>query len=225
VTRTPGAASAGPYNTRRRTDTAERWAVRIATFLPRIVQAIAKHWLLLANTVLGIQALLPIATPVLMASGRSWLGQILYTVYSPLCHQLPERSFFLFGPQFAYTLQELEHLLGSDVPLRYIGNPIIGYKMAVCQRDFATYTAMWLAGLTFIPLRQRLRPLPLKVFVLLCLPIGVDGFGQLFGLWDSTPWRRVISGALFGIACIWLAYPHVEAGMKDVLHGTVKAPL
>jgi len=196
--------------------------VRIAAFLPRIVYAVAEHWLLLANIALGILALLPAAPPVLMASGRPWLGQILYTIYSPLCHQLPERSFFLFGSHIAYTLQELEHLLGSDVPLRYIGDPIIGYKIAVCQRDFATYAAMWLAGLAYIPLRRRLRPLPLKVFALLCLPLAVDGFGQLFGLWDSTPWRRVLTGALFGAACIWLAYPYVEAGMKDVLHTTAK---
>jgi len=185
--------------------------------LPLILHAVAKHWLLIANVMLGLQALLPAAAPVLMASGRSGLGQLLYTVYSPLCHQLPERSFFLFGPQVAYTLQELERLLGLDVPLRYIGDPIIGYKMTVCQRDVATYAAMWLAGLAYIPLRRRLRPLPLKVFALLCLPVAVDGFGQLLGVWDSTPWRRVVSGALFGAACIWLAYPYVEAGMKDVL--------
>jgi len=225
VTRALGAASAAPHNTRRCRDALGRWAVRIAAFLPRIVYAAAKHWLLIANIVLGIQALLPAAAPVLMASGRSWLGQILYTVYSPLCHQLPERSFFLFGSQITYTLQELEHLLGPDVPLRYIGDPIIGYKMAVCQRDIAVYAAMWLAGLAYVPLRQRLRPLPLKVFALLCLPMAVDGFGQLLGLWDSTPWRRVTTGALFGVACIWLAYPHVEAGMKDVLHVTAKTSL
>lgn len=187
-----------------------------------MVHAMAAHWLLLANIALGIQALLPVAAPVLMASGQPRLGQLLYTVYSPLCHQLPERSFFLFGPQVSYTLRELEHLLGSDVPLRYIGDPTIGYKMTVCQRDLATYAAMWLASLVFVPLRQRVRPLPLKAFALLCLPVAVDGLGQLFGLWDSTPWRRVLSGALFGAACIWLAYPHMEAGMKDVLRVTEK---
>jgi uncharacterized membrane protein len=197
---------------------------QIAAFLPRIVYAIAKHWLLLANIGLGILALLPVAAPVLMASGRSRLGQLLYAIYAPLCHQLPERSFFLFGSQLAYTLQELEQLLGPDVPLRYIGNPVIGYKIAVCQRDIAAYGAMWVAGLAYIPLRERLRPLSLKVFALLCLPMAVDGFGQLFGVWDSTPWRRVITGALFGLACIWLAYPYVEAGMKDVLRVTTTSP-
>lgn len=220
MTSSLGATGASPHGTPRGADAAGRWAVRIAAFLPRLVQAVAAHWLLLANILLGIQALLPAAAPALMASGRSNLGQILYAVYSPLCHQLPERSFFLFGSQVTYTLQELERWLGSEVPLRYIGDPTIGYKLTVCQRDIATYAAMWLAGLAFVPLRRRLRPLPLKVFLLLCLPAAIDGFGQLLGLWDSTPWRRVISGALLGAACIWLAFPYIEAGMKDVLHAT-----
>jgi uncharacterized membrane protein len=222
VTRTLGAAHATAHKTRRCSDALGRWALRTTALLPRIVHAMARHWLLIANIVLGIQALLPAAAPVLMASGRAWLGRILYTMYSPLCHQLPERSFFLFGPQLAYTLQELEHVLGPNVPLRYIGDPLIGYKMAVCQRDIATYAAMWLAGLAYIPLRRRLRPLPLRIFAILCLPIAVDGFGQLLGLWDSTPWRRVVTGALFGAACIWLSFPYLESGMKDVLQATTK---
>jgi uncharacterized membrane protein len=192
----------------------------MTALVPRIVNATARHWLLIANIVLGIQALLPAAAPVLMVCGRPWLGQVLYTLYSPLCHQLPERSFFLFGPQLTYTLQELEHILGPNVPLRYIGDPVIGYKMAVCQRDVGTYAAMWLASLAYVPLRRRLRPLPLRVFAMLCLPIALDGFGQLLGLWDSTPWRRVATGALFGVACIWLSYPYLESGMKDVLQAT-----
>ncbi len=220
MTRTPGTTPAVPPDAGQRTDALGRWAMRLAAFLPGFVHAVARHWLLMANVALGVQALLPAAAPVLMASGQSALGQLLYRVYSPLCHQLPERSFFLFGSQLAYTLQELEHLLGPDVPPRYIGDPATGYKITVCQRDLATYAAMWLAGLAFIPLRRRLRPLSLKVFALLCLPVAVDGFGQLFGVWNSTPWRRVISGALFGVACIWLAYPHIEAGMKDVLNAT-----
>ena len=220
MTSAPGTAPATPDGAQRRRDLLGRWAVRIAGFLPPFVNGIAKHWLLIANTALGLVALVPVAAPALMASGQARLGQLLYALYWLLCHQLPERSFFLFGPQLAYTLQELERLLGTEVPLRYIGNPAIGYKVAVCQRDLATYAAMWLAGLAFIPLRQRLRPLSFKLFALLCLPLAMDGFGQLFGLWDSTPWRRVVTGALFGVACIWISYPHIEAGMKSVINAT-----
>ena len=45
----------------------------------------------------------------------------------------------------------------------------------------------------------------------------IDGSGQLFALWESTWWSRVLSGSLFGVACVWLAYPYIEAGMSDVL--------
>lgn len=192
------------------------WVLRLSAIIIRIVAAIAKHWLLLINVVLAIEAALPILAPALMVSGYASVARLIYTLYSPFCHQLPERSFFLFGPQTTYTLHELEFLTRFAVPLRYIGNPAIGYKMAVCQRDIATYLALWAASLVFIPLRRRLRPLPIKFFVLLCFPMIIDGFGQLLMLWESTPYSRVFSGAMFGIACVWLSYPHIEAGMQDV---------
>ena len=191
--------------------------VHLAALLNRIVHVVAKHWLFIVNSVMALQAGLPLNTPVLMATGRVSAARLIYTLFQPLCHQLPERSFFLFGSQFSYTLNELERFIGPDVPLRYIGDPSIGYKMAVCQRDIATYVAISLAGLAFIPLRHRLKPLPFKAFLLFCIPIAIDGFGQLFGFWESTSWSRVASGALFGVACVWLAYPYIEAGMRDVL--------
>ncbi len=82
------------------------------------------------------------------------------------------------------------------------------------------FMAMLIAGLAFGLLRSRIRPLSIKAFLLLCLPMAVDGFGQLFTLWESAPWSRVPTGALFGLACVWLAYPYIEAGMKDVLRVT-----
>ncbi len=191
--------------------------VRLTAFLNRIVHVVAKHWLLIVNSVMTLQASLPLVPPVLMATGHVSAARLIYRLFQPLCHQLPERSFFLYGPQFSYSLDELERLIGPSVPLRYIGDLSLGYKMAVCQRDIATYLAILLAGLAFIPLRHRLKPLPLRAFLLSCIPMAIDGFGQLFGFWESTWWSRVTSGALFGAACVWLAYPYVEAGMRDVL--------
>lgn len=194
-----------------------RWVARIANSLPRLVRVVARHWLLLANIVLGLQAIVPILAPAFMRHGSVQAGRLLYTLYSPLCHQLPERSFFLFGRQLTYSLAELESWLGPQVPLRYIGDPVLGYKTTVCQRDIATYAAMWVAGLAFVALRGRLRPLSLRIFALLSAPIAIDGFGQLLGLWESSALSRVLTGGLFGLACIWLAYPIIEAGMKDVV--------
>jgi uncharacterized membrane protein len=190
--------------------------VRLAALLNRLVYFVAKHWLLMVNAVMGLQATLPAVPPILMVTGHTSAARLLYTLFQPLCHQLPERSFFLFGPQLSYNLADLERLVGPDVPLRYIGDPAVGYKMAVCQRDVATFAAMFLAGLAFAWLRRRLKPLPIRGFVLFAIPMAVDGFGQLFGLWESTWWSRVVSGVLFGVACIWLAFPYVESGMNDV---------
>ncbi len=196
--------------------TVSNWAARLVALLNRLVYFVAKHWLLMVNAVLALQATLPAVPPILMVTGHTSAARLLYTLSRPLCHQLPERSFFLFGPQFSYNLGELKRLVGPDVPLRYIGDPALGYKMAVCQRDIATFAAMFLAGLAFTSLRRRLKPLPIRAFVLFAIPMATDGFGQLFGLWESTWWSRVVSGVLFGVACIWLAFPYVESGMNDV---------
>lgn len=192
-------------------------AARITAILNRFVHAIAKHWLLASNAVIAASVALPVLAPALMAAGYQRAGQAMYTLFRPFCHQLPERSFFLFGPQLAYSLQELEQLVGPDVPLRFVGNPQLGFKMALCQRDMALYLAMLIFGLVFGAVRERLRPLSLKTFALLSLPIALDGLGQLLTLWESTWWSRVSSGALFGLACVWLVYPYVESGMRDVL--------
>jgi uncharacterized membrane protein len=151
-----------------------------------------------------------------MATGHTEAATLVYTLFSPLCHQLPERSFFLFGPQLTYTLQELEDLTGGSVPLRYIGSPTVGYKMAICQRDVAIHVSIWLSGLLFALVRRRLRPMSLLTFAVLCVPMFLDGLGQLLGLWQSPWWTRVLTGVLFGTACVWLSYPYIEAGMRDV---------
>ena len=195
---------------------------KITAILNRIVYAVAKHWLLAVNLVIGLYAAVPTSAPLLMRTGHTWAARLIYTLCQPLCHQLPERSFFLFGPQLTYTLEELEHLVGPHVPLRYIGSPVLGYKIAVCQRDIAVYLGTLLAGLVFSLVRHQLHSLSLRAFVLMCVPIVLDGLGQLLALWDSTSWSRVASGALFGVACVWLAYPHIETGMNDVLRVTEK---
>lgn len=189
---------------------------RFTSILNGFVRALAKHWLLLANTSMGFLVGLPVLAPVLMHKGYTRAARLIYTLSAPLCHQLPERSFFLFGQKLSYTLTELQEWLGPNVPLRYIGDPTLGYKMALCERDMATFLALFLAGLAFAAVRRRLRPLSIRIFIVLCLPMAIDGFGQLLTLWDSTWWSRVFSGGLFGIACAWLTYPHIEAGMNQV---------
>jgi len=198
----------------------------LVILLDKLIYAIAKHWLLIANLTFIAYVGLPLLAPALMAHGQERWGRLIYTVYTPFCHQLPERSYFLYGPRFSYSLPELLALLGGNVPARFVGNPEIGYKVALCQRDVAMYAAAALAGMAFGLVRKGLRPLWGRSFVrwaiLFALPLAVDGGGQLFGFWESTWITRTITGVIAGTGAVWLIYPHIEAGMQDVRRTAVQ---
>ncbi len=188
----------------------------VVIFLDKLIFRLAKHWLFLANLVWGLYVGLPVLAPILMLTGHIWLGNVIYSAYKVACHQMPWRSFFIGGPQVVYTYDELRTLVGPALTARYVGDATIGYKVAICERDVATYGIILLAGLVFGLVRRRLKPLPLWGFILLLMPVAIDGVTQLFGLRESNWQLRVITGALFGLASVWLAYPYLEEGMRDV---------
>ncbi|MCE5258224.1 MAG: DUF2085 domain-containing protein [Chloroflexi bacterium] len=180
-----------------------------------ILHWISLHWLLISNICVGALIVLPVLAPVAMHLGLVGLGDSLYKLFRAACHQLPERSFFLFGRQVLYSLDQLKELLAGAVPPRFIGNSDIGFKIAVCERDTAIYGSMFLAGLAFNFVRK-LKPIPIKLFIVLILPMAIDGTGALAGLWTSTWASRVVTGTLFGTACILLCYPYLQQGMQDI---------
>lgn len=214
------AAERNPGVSPSRSDAFSRW---LTVVLTRFTRGFGHHWLAWANLAMGLYIGLPLLAPVLMHSGHAGLANVIYTIFKPLCHQMPERSFFFYGPQATYTYNQLADLLGGAVPARYIGNAAMGWKVAVCQRDVALYGTMFLAGLLFSLVRRRLRPLPLIWAGVLTAPMAVDGTGQLFGLWTSTPASRVITGALFGLMLVWLIFPYLERGMRQVYEDSAAA--
>jgi uncharacterized membrane protein len=203
----------------------------------RFVFWLSRHWLAIFNVLAFLYVGLPILAPTLMHWGMTGPARAIYTIYRPLCHQLPQRSFFLFGPQPTYTASELEHLLEVTIDIgletrMLVGNGLIGYKTAFCQRDVAIYGAIFLAGLVYALLRRRWRipSLPLWAYFLIgILPMLLDGGYQfvsyLFPLiWpngplmphETTPAMRVLTGTLFGLATVWMSYPIVQETMQDV---------
>lgn len=195
---------------------------KLTVFLDKLVLALAKHWLFLVNLVIAVYGGLPLLAPILMGLGYTRPAEFIYTIYKLHCHQLPQRSFFLFGPQLAYSLETLQELLGAEMladdslARAFIGNPALGYKMAYCQRDTAMYGSMLLAGMVFGLIRRRLRSIPFVLYLIFLAPLAVDGLAQLLGFYESTWQLRTITGNLFGIATVWFAYPHLEAGMGDL---------
>jgi uncharacterized membrane protein len=108
----------------------------------------------------------------------------------------------------------------------FLGNDEMGYKMTLCARDVAIYVTMFVGAILYsIPVvRLRLRPCPLWLYLILGIaPIGIDGFSQLLGyppfnLWEpreTLPIYRVVTGALFGIMNVWLAFPYLEESMRE----------
>lgn len=198
------------------------WKRDVVVWLDSRIYGLARHWLAIFNVLLGAYVLLPLLAPTLMAGGGQQAGRLIYAVYKPACHQLPERSFYLFGPRITYTLDELQSLglLSEDDDIfsrqRFLGAPGIGYKMALCQRDMALYGGMLVAGLLFGLVRKRLQPLKLWVFGLCLLPMAVDGVTQMFLLRESTWPLRVFTGGLVGVASVWLLYPHLENAFADL---------
>lgn len=68
----------------------------------RWILGFTRHWLRIVLIILGLYSTLPFAAPTLLHFGARDLAQVLYTFYSPFCHQFAFRSTFLFGEQTSY---------------------------------------------------------------------------------------------------------------------------
>ena len=62
----------------------------------------SNHYMVLLNMFTFLYLFFAFLAPVLMKVGVPGPAKVIYKVYSPLCHQLAFRSFFLFGEQPYY---------------------------------------------------------------------------------------------------------------------------
>ncbi len=221
----------------------------------KVTRWLAQHWLAVFIVVWGVFISAPFLAPVLMQIGATGVGNGIYFVYQFFCHQLPERSFFLFGPKPMYALSEITavtHSVDPSVLRQFVGGPGWGWKVAYSDRMVSMYTGFWIAALVFGAIRRRVRPLPIWGFILLALPMAIDGgthflgdlqagtnFGS--GFRDTNVWlaqltnyalpptfyagdalgsfnslMRLFTGALFGLALVWFAFPYVDATFFEI---------
>jgi len=207
-------------------------ATRRPSAADRLLLWFVRHWLAIVNLGALLYVGVPFLAPVLMHAGAEPPARAIYALYRPLCHQLPFRSWYLFGEQPAYTYDQLRQMVGEEalVPHGYVGDPELGYKVALCQRDVAIYGTILLAGLAFGLSRRRWRPLPLWAYLAFgVVPIAVDGGAQILSYivltlfptlplppLESTPLRRTATGFLFGLSTVWLAYPRLQETAEEV---------
>lgn len=130
-------------------------------------------WMITSTVVLLWVAVI-IAVPLFASGGMMSISSPIYSFFSYICHQIPERSFHLAG-----------------------------HQMGVCSRCFGVYFGL-LAGTVVYPLWRSVDSTePLKRFWLLLsmVPIGIDWSLGAFGIWENTHLTRVVTGAILGFAC------------------------
>lgn len=125
-----------------------------------------------------------VAAPVLR-SLQIPFSSFLYSLFSEVCHQFPDRSFHLEGEPFA-----------------------------VCMRCSSIYFSVFasLLAVTFIsPFRFKQYP-PTWILAAAVAPMVLDVVLNLTGLHSSTVWTRTLSGVTAGfVVPFFLMPPLIEA--------------
>lgn len=144
-------------------------------------------WLFSVAVVLPVFSLILVA-PFAAAGGHSDIAGGIYGAFATLCHQLPERSYF-----------------------------IDGHKLAVCSRCTGVYAGFALTLLLYPSIRSLKNPFtPRPSWLLLAaLPLAIDFSVNFFGFWQNTHTSRLLTGALLGSAVVFYVMPGIiELGSR-----------
>jgi uncharacterized membrane protein len=222
------------FSTNQLSQSVETTANKFSLFLSR-------HWLAFANTFFFLYAGLPFAAPLLLANGQTGVANGIYWVYHNLCHLLPSRAYFVAGEQVClchrclaiyasiflggiifgfvrYTLKPLppKWYLLFLMPMALDG----GMGLASELLQFIPIIALWIVGLLVVGLvggllyQQKLLNWQLAV-VLACIPLALL-YLTFIGPHQSNIYLRHITGFLFGIGTVWVAYPLLQEGFGDI---------
>jgi uncharacterized membrane protein len=136
-------------------------------------------WLILLTISVLLIGLI-IGAPIALATGHPFLGLTAYQIFSPACHQLPERSFTLSG-----------------------------HKFAVCARCTGLYAGFASATLLYPLLRSLKRTdTPPRTWLLVAaFPLALDFGLTVFGIWENTHWSRFLTGVLLGSVAVFYVLP------------------
>ena len=139
-------------------------------------------WGVTAAIVVSLVSLILVA-PSAAASGHNEIASAIYYGFSGLCHQRPDRSFF-----------------------------IDGYKFGVCSRCTGIYFGFAFTLLVY-PLLRSLRTIatPARKWLLLAaLPLAIDFSLTFFGVWENTHTSRLLTGLLLGSVAVFYVMPGIS---------------
>jgi uncharacterized membrane protein len=124
---------------------------------------------------------------------------------------------------------------------------VFGFQVAFCWRNTAIYGGLLLFGFLYGLARDRdtgwlrwlRRPVKLRTFFLLLLPMAADGVTHMLGVRDMSSnvpmdawygflytgggsqvftanwWLRIATGLLAALGAVWFAYPRINKMMHD----------
>jgi uncharacterized membrane protein len=136
-------------------------------------------WSIAATLTLAFVSLIVVA-PVALAHGHNSSALVLYEMFRRVCHQIPERAFYLEGHPFA-----------------------------VCARCTGIYFG-FAAGVLLYPLLRSLRrgDAPARKWLLIALvPALLDFMLGIFHLWENTHLSRSLTGTLLGAVGAFYVVP------------------
>jgi uncharacterized membrane protein len=136
-------------------------------------------WLLACAGVFAFVGL-SFAAPLLEARGHHVSGWAIYQLFAPLCHQIPERSFY-----------------------------VAGHPLAVCARCAGVYVgyALCLALYPLVRSLQRTDAPRRRWLIIASLPCVLDFLVNFLTPWHNTHASRAVTGAMLGAAAVFYTLP------------------
>ncbi len=147
-----------------------------------------QHWATMITWVLGILVFAAISVPFLSYFGLDGISKQIFFALHLVCAQIPSHSFYIFG-----------------------------HQLGMCARNLSIYASMFVGSLIFVLSKKRIPGIPWWLWILMILPMAIDGTTQMFGLRESTWELRILTGTLFGIGNVWFALPLIHKTILESL--------
>lgn len=127
------------------------------------------YFFIAAGTVVWLKAIF--LAPWLASRGASGASRFFYAVFSPICHQIPNRCFIVYG-----------------------------HPLAVCGRCLGIYFGFAAGLVIYLCVRgfSKLALPPARLLILLTLPMAADAGAGILGVWASPIGVRFAVGFAWG---------------------------